>query len=68
METHNESEGFRGNLGRDCGSIQEIAFSYKRPSLRLLGLYLRPYIHDWGLCIDCALRSNDCAMRSTLLR
>jgi hypothetical protein len=23
METHNESKGFQGNLGRDCGSIQE---------------------------------------------
>jgi hypothetical protein len=45
-----------------------IVVLYKRPSLRLLGLYLRPYIHDWGLHIDCALHSNDCAMCSTLLR
>jgi hypothetical protein len=45
-----------------------IVVLYKRPSLRLLGLYLRPYIHDWGLCIDCALHSNDCAMHSTLLQ
>jgi hypothetical protein len=35
-----------------------IVVLYKRPSLRLLGLYLRPYIHDWGLCIDCAMRST----------
>jgi hypothetical protein len=45
-----------------------IVVLYKRPSLRLLGLYLHPYIHDWGLRIDCALCSNDCAMHSTLLQ
>jgi hypothetical protein len=65
MGTHNESEGFRGSSGK---GLWEVVFLYKRPSLRLLGLYLRPYIHDWGLCIDCALHSNDCAMHSTLLQ
>jgi hypothetical protein len=59
-----KAKAFEGVLGRDCG---EVVFLYKRPSLRLLGLYLHPYIHDWGLCIDHALRSNDCAMHSTLL-
>jgi hypothetical protein len=31
-----------------------IVVLYKRPSLRLLGLYLHPYIHDWGLLISSA--------------
>jgi hypothetical protein len=45
-----------------------IVVLYKRPSLRLLSLYLHSYIHDWGLHIDCELCSNDCAMHSTLLQ
>jgi hypothetical protein len=61
METHNESEGFRGNQGRDCGSIQETKSEATWPVSTSLYTWL-------GLCIDCALRSNDCAMRSTLLQ
>jgi hypothetical protein len=47
-------EGIRGG----------IVVLYKRPSLRLLGLYLRPYIHGWGcaLTVHCVAMTVQCVV------